>query len=311
MTTADWPNPDQLVEDIVSDGYTLIRSPFPAEWIADLRQRAKQINVAPSIAGAVGFQVVDYARKVLNPCTQMGGHILDLVLYEPLLDLVEHLMGSACILAQAGMRFDRGVGYNYFPVHADFASGWTHGPDFELTETDLRSVLSIGCILYLTHSSEGAFTYLKGTHRLYAPKGSELSDYTIDEQAELIQHRVRLDGNIGDLVIFDPRGFHGPDFPSISPRLSIIFHFYNTAVFGRRQLSPFPIFSSDIGKLTSRQVEVLGANAKAFYDPLQFMGNRIRRTWAYKLAKVVTEHAFYTEHLMRKFSFRTASRRRS
>ena len=301
MTSPAWKCLDNIAAPVQSNGFTRVRSAFPREWIVDLCERASLINATPSIGGAAGFQVVDYARKILNPCTQMGGNILDVLLYESLINVVEHLMGAECILAQAGMRFDRGVGYDYFPIHADFTAGWKHTGELVLTKKHMKSVLSIGCILYLSASSEGAFTYMRGTHLLGAPKGSEWSDYTREEQVEMARHRVRVEGSCGDLVIFDPRGFHGPDFPSRSPRLAIIFHFYNTSIFGRKQLSPFPIFSSDIGRLTERQIRVLGNDADAFYDPLRYMGNRISGTWAYHIARRAAEFAFYGEHLKRKF----------
>jgi ectoine hydroxylase-related dioxygenase (phytanoyl-CoA dioxygenase family) len=285
---------------IAEDGFALIKKPFPASWIDDLVRRADIVNDSPAIGGAVGYQVVDFPRKVLNPCTVLGGPVLDLMLHHSLLDVVEELMGSECILAQAGMRYDKGVGYNYFPLHSDFAAGWTHGEQFVLQQTHMERVLSVGCLLYLTPSREGAFCYLRGTHRLHAPKGSEWSNYSSDEQASMIANRVRVDGELGDLVMFDPRGFHGPDLPSSKPRLALIFHFYNTEVFGRRQLAPFPVYAADLGRLSPRQLRVLGVGAETFYDPLRFMGNRIRRTNAYRISRILVANAFLSEHLRRK-----------
>jgi len=294
-----WGEREAIYRAIREDGYHVIRNAFPKEWVDDLLGRVAVVAIAPAIGGAAGYQVVDYARKVLNPCTLLGGQVIDIILYEPLIDVVEQLMGAGGILAQAGLKYDKGVGYDYFPLHADFAAGWTHSESLVLTQKHMQSMLSIGCLLYLSPSKEGAFTYLRGTHQLQAPKGSEWSNYSAAEQAEMMSTRVRIDGDVGDLVIFDPRGFHGPDLPSTKPRLAIVFHFYNTNIFGPRQLMPFPVYATDLARLSERQLRVLGVGAKSFYDPLHF-GNRIRGTRAYRISRLLLENAFIAEHVQRK-----------
>ena len=56
---------------------------------------------------------------------------------------------------------------------------------------------------------------------------------------------MRCDGQAGDLVLFDDRGFHGPDQPTNADRTVILLDYYRVDTLGRVQVS-MPIWSSDI-----------------------------------------------------------------
>jgi hypothetical protein len=302
---------EAIINCLKDRGFLILRNLFPEALVDDLNQRCDRVLQSPAMAGANGYFVVDYARKVLNPCTTLGGSILQVLLDVRVLDIVEQLMESDCVLSQAGMRFDRGVGYEYFPLHSDFAAGWKHGSQFVMTQEHMRDPVAIGAMLYLHDTTEGAFCYLDGTHHLMAPKGSEFSDYSRSEQDAFLSKKIRVDGRRGDIVLFDLRGFHGPDQPCKVSRLAIIFHYYRVKTMGFLQHSPFPVFASDLAALSQRQLRVLGVGAGYYYDPQQFMGNRIRSTVAYSLAGRLLENAFRLNHLRKKVKAGLAGLRKS
>ena len=60
---------------------------------------------------------------------------------------------------------------------------------------------------------DGAFCYALGTHEFMAPLGPNLSAYPEPQQSEIREKIVRIEGRAGDVILFDDRGFHGPDQP--------------------------------------------------------------------------------------------------
>ena len=119
-----------------------------------------------------------------------------------------------------------------------------------LTEESLRDPVGVGGAIYLHDTSDGAFTYCEGTHDYTAVDGPNLSDYPSDIRQRILERRVRCDGQKGDLVIFDDRGFHGPDQPTDADRVVILLDYYRVETHGFTQVSPMPVWTSDLGGLS-------------------------------------------------------------
>ncbi|MGE0254651.1 MAG: hypothetical protein AB7N54_04130 [Alphaproteobacteria bacterium] len=278
---------------LARDGVIVLRNLWPAALMDELVARAGQWLARPAIAGVPGYAKVDAPKKLLNPCL-LGAPALDAMLDERVLDIVETYMGSDCTLAEANLKYDRGVGYAYFPMHADFYVGWRKQADTPaLTREALDEAIGVGGAIYLHDTTEGAFTYCLGTHRLRPQKGEEaLSGNPPARQREILATRARIDGRRGDFVLFDDRGYHGPDQPSRSDRTVILVDYYRDATFGRVQVSPMPVWSTDIGRLTQRQLRVLGAGATGWVPPERYMGTRFRRNPAYGVVARIIENAY-------------------
>ncbi|MBM3558860.1 MAG: hypothetical protein FJX53_03005 [Alphaproteobacteria bacterium] len=278
---------------LARDGVIVLRNLWPAALLDDLVARADRWLAHPAIAGVPGYTKVDAPKKLLNPCL-LGAPALDAMLDERVLDIVEPYMNSECTLAEANLKFDRGVGYTYFPMHADFYIGWRKQDDTPaLTREALDEPIGVGGAIYLHETHEGAFTYCLGTHRTRPRKGEEaLSGNSPARQREILSTRARIDGQRGDFVLFDDRGYHGPDQPSWTDRTVILVDYYRDATFGRAQVSPMPVWSTDIGRLTPRQLRVLGAGAASWVPPHRYMGTRFRRNPAYGLVERIIENAY-------------------
>ena len=108
----------------------------------------------------------------------------------------------------------------------------------------------------------------------------------------------------GDFVLFDDRGFHGPDQPSRTERTVILVDYYRVATFGRRQVAPLPIWSTDIGRLNARQLRVLGAGAEVWSTPHDYLLTRFRRNRAYRIATSIVENAYLLRHWKAKLKSR-------
>lgn len=295
--------PDKVTaqSQLREQGYTILRGVIPMASVDAVAARARELLEQPSIAGVWGYFRADYQKKVLLP-TLLGKAVYDLILNETVIEIVEAYLGAECILAETNLKADRGVGYRYFPLHADFAAGWRKRADqpSRVTQDSMREPLGVGGMIYLHDTSEGAFCYCEGTHKLGAPHGQKFASYPRAMQAEIIAKKVRLDGLKGDLVLFDDRGFHGPDHPSKKSRTAILVDYYRTDILGNEQVTPLPIWSCDIGALSAKRLQVLGANSTYTRPFDHYKWNKIGNTSAYRLIVMLVESAFLWPHLKMK-----------
>jgi len=160
----------------------------------------------------------------------------------------------------------------------------------------MQNVIGIGGALYLHDTSDGAFFFCDGTHKLMSPRGQDLRKYPKHERDDILARRVRCDGKKGDLVLFDDRGFHGPDQPSQTSRLVILLDYYRVATFGRTQVSPMPIWSTDLAKMNARQLRAAGAGAEYLVSPLENTQGRFARNPLYGLIGKAIELSYVLQH---------------
>ena len=293
-------DPHAIVDVLATRGFVVLRNVFARDVLEDVRRRARHWLSRPAVAGTIGYGKVDGPKRLLNPA-QIGGPVVDVLVNETVLDIVEAYMQSECVLSEAILKFDAGVGYEYFPLHADFTEGWTKGGRFKpgLTRQQLSQPVGVGGALYLEDSTEGAFSYCDGTHAQLAPHGQDISGYPPDERRDIEHRKIRCDGRAGDLVLFDDRGFHGPDQPSSRDRTVILLDYYRVATFGHVQVAPMPLWSTDIGRLNERQRRAIGIGADYWFEPEEYTGARFRKTRAYRMACWLVEHAYTGETLKR------------
>ncbi|MSP67510.1 MAG: hypothetical protein EXQ96_05345 [Alphaproteobacteria bacterium] len=282
---------------LAADGVVLLRNLFAQATVAEVVRRAEEWLALPAVAGVPGYAKVDAPKRLLNPCL-LGGPALDLLADERVIDAIEAHMGSECVLAETTLKRDAGVGYVYFPLHSDFAVGWAKSADAtdRLTLAQLREPVGVGGVIYLHDTTEGGFCYCIGSHKLLSPHGQDLTRYPAAERAAIEATLVRLDGRAGDLVLFDDRGFHGPDQPSRVERTVILLDYYRVATFGRVQVSPLPLWSTDLARLTPRQLAVLGVGADFWVSPMAYTATRFRRSAAYGLTRLIIENSYLLNH---------------
>ena len=289
---------DAIAACLQERGFCILRGLFSKQTLDEVSARAERYFGVPAIAGAPGYWKVDHPKKLLNPFT-LGSVALDLLLDERVIDIVEHVMEGECILAETMLKFDKASGYAYFPLHSDFAVGWSKSDKIErkLDIDDLKHVVGIGGTVYFHDTAEGAFSYCDGTHHLLSPRGQRLAAYPQDEQEAVRARKVRCDGLKGDLVLFDDRGFHGPDQPAKADRTVILLDYFRVETIGRLQVAPMPIWSTDIARLSEKQLQVAGAGADFMVDPTEYAHTRFRRNPFYRLLAWTVEHAYLPQHL--------------
>lgn len=287
-----------IVACLQERGFCILRNLFAAEVIDAVNERADRYLAKPAIAGAPGYWQVDHPKKLVHPFT-LGGPTLNLLLDDRVIDIVEEVMDSECILAECMLKLDKGVGYTYFPMHSDFSVGWAKSPAVSngLTLAQLKKVVGVGAAIYLGDTSTGAFSYCDGTHHLLSPNGQNLSAYSDAARDLILARKVRCDGLKGDLVIFDDRGFHGPDQPSDTERLVILLDYFHVGELGRMQVSPMPIWSSDIAQLSEKQLRVAGVGADFMVPPSEYAHTRFQHNPWYRPIAWLVSRAYSWQHL--------------
>ena len=288
---------DAAIRMLDEQGFIVLRNAFQRESVAYTIEAVADYTRRPAVAGVPGYWKVDHPKKIFNPCL-LGGPVFDLLLNEKVIELVETYMDSECVLAEANVKVDEPVGYEYFPLHSDFTIGWKKNPDAEegLTAENLADPVGVGAAIYLHDTTEGAFSYCVGTHKQLPLRGADLADYPPDERRRIEATKKRIDGKSGDLVLFDDRGFHGPDQPSGARRTVILLDYYRVKTFGFRQVSPMPIWSCDLTRLSPRQLRVFGAGADYMVAPEEYMGARFRRNRLYGIVTRLIENAYLLTH---------------
>ena len=296
------PDIQEVVKRLHEHGFVILRGVLPQSSIDKVIKRAEDFLSQPSVAGVWGYFRADHQKKVLLP-TFLGEPVYDLIANEQIISLIEIYMGAECILAETNLKADRGMNYIYFPMHSDFSVGWrkTKQETSPVTSNLMQKPLGVGAAIYLHDTSEGAFTYCEGTHKLGSPYGQRLAEYPEDMQKDIIARKVRLDGKKGDIILFDDRGFHGPDHPSKKDRTVILVDYFRTDVFGYNQVTPLPIWSCDINSLSKKQLRVLGAAGATFTVPFDdYKWSKIRKTNSFRVIKFLVDNAFYLKHLRMK-----------
>ena len=288
----------EVVQHLQERGFCVLRNLFSQDALSTIIDQTESYLRRPAVAGAIGFSKVDHPKKMLNPFV-LGGDVVDLVLEERVIDIVEAAMASECILAETMIKFDRGVGYEYFSMHSDFAAGWSKSAEseFKLAADDLNQVIGVGAAIYLHDTTAGAFCYCDGTHRLIASRGQNINDYPPDERKSILDRCIRCDGRKGDLVLFDDRGFHGPDQPCRSDRLVVLIDFYRVQTFGRTQVSPIQLWTSDLARFSRKQLRVVGAGADYMVAPSDYAHSRFQRNALYPLLCRIIDGAFMYSHV--------------
>jgi hypothetical protein len=301
---------DLAVQSLRERGFVILRNVFAPNAIESVVASTKIWLARPAIAGAPGYAKVDHAKKLLNAFV-LGDRVIELLVSERVLDIVEATMDSEAILAEAFLKWDGPTSYVYFPIHSDFSAGWrkAKSSNFVLNAEEMTKVIGIGGVLYLHDAADGAFIYCEGSHRLMSPHGQNLAKYSKSERETILSRRVRCDGKKGDLVLFDDRGFHGPDQPSLTSRLAILLDYYRVATFGRTQVTPMPIWSSDLGRMNQRQLRAAGQGATYMTPPMAYTHTRFMANPLYRVLTKLTELSYFHRHAAA--TLRAAIRRRS
>ena len=249
-----------IVNHLDEHGVVVVRGAATQEQVDFLDKATKEIISRPAISGAIGYYMKDPYKKIYDALL-LGREAIDVVVNERVISLSERYMKDECLLSEIFMKHDLGADELYFPYHAH---------DGRDRIDNARGVFGVGAIYYVHDTAEGAFCYSPGTHKLEFPHGTDLSKYPEPMKTDIIKGMRRIAGRAGDIVLFDERGFHGPEQPTKKSRTVVIYGYQGKRAFGNTLRSPVPVMLNDLGHLSPKQLNMLGLGASSRKDVRRF-----------------------------------------
>ncbi len=249
-------------KELKKKGVVVIRGLLKDDQLENLQEKTFEMLQKPSICGSYGYYQKDHNKRLYDPLL-LCPEAVDVVADERILDCMENFVQSKIILGEVFLKQDLGTDLIYFPVHTDFSptNHWGGGNEkntFPMNEEILSSPFAVGFIMYLEDTDSGCFCYSVGSHQLGAPHGTHPENYPPEMIEDMKENMVRVSGKAGDVVIFDDRGFHGPEQPSSDIRTVIIADYMAEKTFGKFVKSPAPVLLPFISHLNQRQLEAMG-----------------------------------------------------
>ena len=283
-------------------GVVICRNLFDQCLLLDLEKEWKKQFKYPAISGTIGFAQTSYSKKTLS-AFMLGKSALEIATNNLLIDCIEGYMKSPCTLAEANAVFDKSTSYEYFGLHADFSVGWkkTHSMKKSLSKSDMKFPIGVGAIFYLHDTEHGAFKYSLTSHKIQAKFGQKIKNYPQNLKSEIINNIFVCRGKAGDLILFDDRGFHGPDQPSADNRRVLILDYYRDNTFGSTVVEPHKVKVTDLANLSKKQYKVLGFYAKNLVSPDDYVYARFKKNKLFKLIAWIIEKSFIAEHIKNLF----------
>ena len=295
------------------DGVVLISNLFNESLLSNLLINWKDCFSKPSISGTIGYCRTDYT-KVMMSAFKLGKPAISIILNEKIITLTEEYLESKCILAETIAKIDKGVNYNYFPLHSDFTEGWSKTKETKsvVTKKVMKKPIGVGGVIYMHDTNDGAFSYSVGSHKIGSPYGQSLSNYPKKLRNSIENNVVICKGKKGDLILFDDRGFHGPNFPSKRDRSVILVDYYSVNVLGNTVVSPHPLWSTDLSNLSKLQTRVLGMNAGYMVEPKDYFMTNFKRNKLYNFVCYIIDKSYTLNHfkqIIKKIFFKINSLR--
>ena len=152
-------------------------------------------------------------------------------------------------------------------------------------------------MLYLHDTTAGAFKYSIGSHKLYSRYGQHLKNYPKEIINEINSNIQLCKGKKGDLILFDDRGFHGPDQPSKKDRRVLLLDYYRNNTFGSVVVTSHTMKITDISFLDKKQLRVLGLYATEMVKREEYVSTRFKKNLFYSFITWMIENAYFYVHI--------------
>jgi hypothetical protein len=252
VNEADWLAKAQNQLDTV--GVLVLRNIMPVGDIDGLVAKSKAVLSRPAISGSIGYYMKDPNKKLFD-CYLLGREAVSAITNNKLIDLFEAYFKREVVMSDGCLKHDLGNDRVYFPYHSHT------GPDLALKDD---GPFGCGMMVYLHDTDVGAFCYCPGTHKWNSPHGADPYKYPEPMRSQIVEGIRRVSGKRGDFVIFDGRGFHGPEQPVPVPR-TVLLTAYNPIDLCPNGAMRYgsPILVTDLTGLDMRQLRVLGVGLKS------------------------------------------------
>jgi hypothetical protein len=275
IVSADDANFEGKAKRCLDDlGVVVLRGLLSNASLDALTAKANRILARPALGGSIGYYRKDPNKKLFD-CFLLGPEAIAALTNKKLVSLLDHFFGLDVVMTGGFLKHDLGNNRSYFPYHSHT------GMDLDKKE---GQIFSTGVMVYLHDTEVGAFCYSPGTHKLNSPHGADPYSYAEPLKSQILDGMRRIAGKRGDFVIFDGRGFHGPEQPVTIPR-TVLLTAYSPIAYCRDGAikNGQPVCITDLTGLDAQQLRVLGVGMKAAQSYEKFHAYGFNRTRGYRL----------------------------
>ncbi len=243
---------EQGLEILKENGFVVLRNFVSKDVLSDLNNSIEKVLENPSISGSVGYYMKDPNKKIFDGLL-LGKSSVQIVSNLKVIDLIETYLNCEVLISEIFMKNDLGNNRVYFPYHCHTGS--------DLANIKKQTPFGCGTLFYTHDTDEGAFCFSPGTHNLDFPHGADPYKYPEQLKSDILNGMRRISGKAGDIVIFDERGFHGPEQPVKTERTTLLYGYQGKIYSNNTVRNPAPVVTSDLNNLTPKQLDVLGINS--------------------------------------------------
>ena len=148
-------NVESGLKSLKENGVTCLRGLTNPGNLEKLIQKTNDMLESPSVYGSQGYYQKDRHKKIYEAFL-LGEEALIALLDESILDIVEGYLNSKILIQEMIVKNDLGDNELYFPIHA-------HTGSYRTIKND--GPFSVGIMLYIHDTKEGAFCFSVGTHK--------------------------------------------------------------------------------------------------------------------------------------------------
>ena len=240
----------KALKKISDDGVVVLRGIINDDDMQILKKKVDNVLSQPSVLGSVGYYQKDPYRKFYDGFL-LGREVINVFVSEIIINFIETYLIGEVVINEIFLKNDLGNNLLYLPYHRHTGVG---------LENISQKPFGCGIALYIHDTEEGAFCYSIGSHNLnIEDKIDNIEDHPLKEN--LMNNLNRINGDAGDLIIFDERGFHGPEQPTKIPRKIILSGYQLSKCTKNRSRTAIPILISDLKDLSKKQMRCIGIGA--------------------------------------------------
>lgn len=280
----NWKN--LALNELKDKGLCVLRGLESEETLNLINRKVSSVLENPSILGSVGYYQKD-PFKILYDGFLLGKEVINLISNKYLINIIEEYIDDEIILNEIFLKYDLGTDLVYFPYHRH-------------TGTDIEGAVDkpFGCgsMVYLHDTDAGAFCYSIYSHKYPIHKNAESLISKHNDKKKLEENLHKVVGKKGDLVIFDERGFHGPEQPTKSSRKVLLFGYQSKKSTLNRSRTGIPVIISDLKDLSQKQLSSIGFGGSTRKEYNEYhIRKSVEKTRVYKLSSFLIKKIFYYE----------------
>jgi hypothetical protein len=260
------------------DGIVVIRGISNINNIKTINNKAKKILAVPALLGSNGYNQKDIYKKTYDGFL-IGKEVVEIVTNENILDIIEKYLNDSVNITELQLKKDLGHNIVYFPYHMH------NGSDLNININENKP-FGCGTMLYLHDTDIGAFCYALGSHNISYKDATEENDGLLsssNNRLEIENNLYRIHGKKGDIIIFDERGYHGPEQPVKAARTVLIYGYQSVKASKNTTRTEIPIIINHLKGLNIRQLNTIGFNSssRGNYEDYHFKSFSKRKTYKY------------------------------